>query len=196
MESLTAASRLRRLKLQTSYGLAMTWSKGYVAEETKAALAQTQRLAAQSDNVAERVKAHFARWVALFTGGELKSAPCGGRRVPPRGEIGGRRRPPLASAERALGLGSPLYQGRFAEARRHCREALSVYSPGLGGLRPASAWDRPLGFPPRPTSPSSPGPFGDHDWRARFNSRKRRREALASEHAPTIANAYLFKVYA
>ena len=64
----------QRLKLQTSYGQAMTWSKGFAAEETKAALAQTERLAAFSHNVAERMKAHYARWVALFTGGELESA--------------------------------------------------------------------------------------------------------------------------
>ena len=33
-----AASRERRLKLQTSYGLAVAWSKGFAAEETNAAL--------------------------------------------------------------------------------------------------------------------------------------------------------------
>ena len=61
----------QRLKLQTSYGQAMAWSKGFAAEETKAVLAQTQRLAAQSDNLAERMKAHYARWSALLTRGEL-----------------------------------------------------------------------------------------------------------------------------
>ena len=39
-----AASRERRLKLQTSYSQAMAWSKGYANEETKAVLAQTERL--------------------------------------------------------------------------------------------------------------------------------------------------------
>ena len=51
----------QRLKLQTSYGQAMAWLKGFAAEETKAVLAQTRGLAAQSDNVAERMKAHYAR---------------------------------------------------------------------------------------------------------------------------------------
>ena len=64
----------QRLKLQTSYGQAMAWSKGFAGEETKAALAQTERLAAVSDNVAERMKAHFARWAALFVGGEFEAA--------------------------------------------------------------------------------------------------------------------------
>ena len=47
--SANAAPTDQRLKLQTSYGQAMAWSKGFGAEETKAVLAQTQRLAAQSD---------------------------------------------------------------------------------------------------------------------------------------------------
>jgi hypothetical protein len=34
-----ATARQRRLKLQTDYGQAMMWSKGYVADETKAAFA-------------------------------------------------------------------------------------------------------------------------------------------------------------
>ena len=49
-----AASRQRRLKLQTSYGQAMIWSKGFGSEETKTAFLRAQELAAGVDNVAER----------------------------------------------------------------------------------------------------------------------------------------------
>ena len=51
-----AAQRQRRLKLQTSYGQALQWSKGYVAEETKAAFKRAQELAAGTDDDAERFK--------------------------------------------------------------------------------------------------------------------------------------------
>ena len=40
------ASRQRRLHLQISYGKAVMWSRGYAAEETKAAFARAQELAA------------------------------------------------------------------------------------------------------------------------------------------------------
>ena len=42
------ASRERRLKLQTDYGLAVAWSRGFAAEETKAAFARAQRASAGS----------------------------------------------------------------------------------------------------------------------------------------------------
>src|SRR5271156_5604048 len=87
-------------------------------------LARTFAPLTQSDNVAERVKAHFARWVALFTGGELKSAHGAAEGFLREAKLAGDA-PAVASAERALGLNC-LYQGRFAEARSHCREALSV----------------------------------------------------------------------
>ena len=37
------AARERRLKLQTAYGLAVAWSRGFAADETKAAFARAQR---------------------------------------------------------------------------------------------------------------------------------------------------------
>ena len=43
-----AASSSRRLKLQTDYGQAMMWSKGFAAEETKTAFARAAELAARS----------------------------------------------------------------------------------------------------------------------------------------------------
>jgi tetratricopeptide (TPR) repeat protein len=113
--------------LQTSYGQAIAWSKGFAAEETKAVLAQTLGLAALSDNVAERMKAHYARWVALFVGGELKSAHQAAEVFLREAKLAGDA-PAAGSAGRALGQ-TCLWQGRFAEAREHLREALRVYNP-------------------------------------------------------------------
>ena len=49
-----AAAADQRLKLQTSYGQAMLWSRGFGAEETKTAFLRAQELAAGIDNADER----------------------------------------------------------------------------------------------------------------------------------------------
>src|SRR5271155_1512183 len=53
------ASASQRLKLQTTYGQAVMWSKGYVAEETKAALARVEELATEIANVEAPLDAYF-----------------------------------------------------------------------------------------------------------------------------------------
>src|SRR5207344_894475 len=49
-----AAARRRRLKLQTDYGQAMMFSKGYGAEETQTAFAEALRLAGGAGDAAGR----------------------------------------------------------------------------------------------------------------------------------------------
>jgi tetratricopeptide (TPR) repeat protein len=56
------AQRQRRLHLQTAYGQAMLWSKGFAAEETKVALAHAAELAGKSDGFAERFAASHGQW--------------------------------------------------------------------------------------------------------------------------------------
>jgi hypothetical protein len=60
-----AAARERRLKLQTSYGQAVMWSKGYAAEETKAAFARARELTAGTENPAERFVAYFGKLIYI-----------------------------------------------------------------------------------------------------------------------------------
>jgi hypothetical protein len=64
------ASAAQRLKLQTNYGQAVMWSKGYVAEETRAAFARARELTAGTDNSAERFVIYFAQWVGSAARGE------------------------------------------------------------------------------------------------------------------------------
>jgi len=45
-------SRQRRLKLQTRYGQAVMWSKGFAADETRAAFARARELAAGAEKAA------------------------------------------------------------------------------------------------------------------------------------------------
>ena len=44
------AQRERRLRLQTAYGYAMMWAKGYAAEETRAAFARAVELGGRTDD--------------------------------------------------------------------------------------------------------------------------------------------------
>jgi hypothetical protein len=112
-----AAARQRRLKLQTSYGHAMIWSKGYAAEETKAAFARAREVTAGIKNPAERFVAYFAQWVGEWALArehaetflrEAESAGWATERV---------------VALRMLGL-TCLLQGDFIEAQSHLEEAL------------------------------------------------------------------------
>jgi predicted ATPase len=50
-----------RLKLQTSYGRAIAWSKGFAAEETKAVLAQTERQCRRTHEGALRAMGRLVR---------------------------------------------------------------------------------------------------------------------------------------
>ena len=68
------AQRQRRLHLQTAYGQAMMWSKGFAAEETRAAFARVDELAVNTGSNAERNAIYFARWVSSLVSGDLNSA--------------------------------------------------------------------------------------------------------------------------
>ena len=112
-----AARRAQRLKLQTGYGQAVMWSKGYAAEETKAAFARVGELATeigQRRGAARRLS--MARWVgslcAASSGrpGKRPRASCAKRERAVRLDGGGGR----ASHFRNDAL---LFQGDFAQAR-------------------------------------------------------------------------------
>ena len=69
-----ATASNQRLKLQANYSEAMMWSKGYAAEETKAAFARAAELARTTDDVPERFAALRGQFAAASTGGELRTA--------------------------------------------------------------------------------------------------------------------------
>ena len=184
-----AASRERRLKLQTSYSQAMAWSKGYANEETKAVLAQTERLAALSDNAAERIKTHHLRWTALFMGGELKSANEAAEGFLREAKLAGDS-PATANAERALGQ-TCLYRGRFVEAGEHLREALRVYNPGWeASVRRLHGTD--AGITAKANLAAVACYVGDATGAA-AQFEEASAEALASADPPTIAITYTFR---
>ena len=122
------ASRQRRLKLQTSYGQAMMWAKGYGAEETKAAFARARDFAANIGNFAGRSAANYGHWANSHMRGEFNLARETAE-IFLREAMNEGRMPEASTAQRMLGFTS-LFQGNFTESRAHLEEALRIYDPG------------------------------------------------------------------
>jgi predicted ATPase len=68
------AQRQRRLDLQTSYGQALMWTKGFVAEETEAAFARVSDLAGRTENAPARFVAYYGRCLRSIMRGEYRQA--------------------------------------------------------------------------------------------------------------------------
>jgi tetratricopeptide (TPR) repeat protein len=122
-----AAAASQRLKLQTSYGQAVLWSKGYVAEETKAAFARARELTAGTENPAERFAAYFAQWVGSNTRAEFALARETAETFRREAENEGRTTERVVGL-RMLGL-TCIFQGDFLAAQAHLEEALRIYDP-------------------------------------------------------------------
>jgi class 3 adenylate cyclase/tetratricopeptide (TPR) repeat protein len=123
-----AASLRRRLKLQTDYGQAIMWSKGFAAEETKAAFARAAELAAMTDDFSERFAASHGQWTLETVRGELRSA----RELAStslREAEDARRVVETGVAHRGLAL-IGYFSGNFLDAQTHCERALEACAPG------------------------------------------------------------------
>ena len=70
----TTTSPDQRLKLQTSYGHAMMFSRGFGPQETKAAFTRAHELAARTDSPAERFAAYTGVLVGAWMRGEIGAA--------------------------------------------------------------------------------------------------------------------------
>ena len=62
------------MKLQTDYGRALMWSKGFDAEETKVAFARLSEFEASAESAAARFVALDAQCLRYFTRGEYTEA--------------------------------------------------------------------------------------------------------------------------
>jgi predicted ATPase len=119
-----AASRQRRLKLQTSYGQAIMWSKGFGAAETSVAFSRASELAVGAE-AAERFPAYYGLWIGKLLRGELASAQETAEIFLREANTEGRKTE-AAVASRALGM-TCLWQGNFVEARAHLENSLKIY---------------------------------------------------------------------
>ena len=119
-----AAATSQRLKLQSEYGQAMMWAKGYAAEETKAALARAAELAGRTDDFSARFTALQGQYRAACTEGDLHSAREMASAFLREAEEAGRVWE-AGSANAMLGL-IAYWHGDFVEARTHCERALDA----------------------------------------------------------------------
>jgi hypothetical protein len=102
-------------------------SRGYGAEESKAAFIRARELAATIDNATERFTIYFGLWVGHTVRSELEFAREIAETFLREAERGAR------TTERGLGrrlLGvTCFFQGDFIEAQANLAEALSIYDP-------------------------------------------------------------------
>jgi predicted ATPase len=122
-----AVAPSQRVKLQTDYGQAVMYSKGFAAEETKAAFARATELAATTDDFSQRFAAAHGQWTFALVRGELKSAREMALPFLREAENEGCF-VEAGVARRGLALISYLL-GDFVEARAHCERALAACDP-------------------------------------------------------------------
>ena len=119
-----SAQRQRRLHLQTAYGQAMMWAKGFSDEEARAAFSRATELAAKTDNFADRFAAAHFQWILAFLRGELRSARDLGLSFLNEAEETDRV---VEAGVARRGLAMACYQAAdFPEARIHCERALET----------------------------------------------------------------------
>ena len=60
-----------RLKLQTSYGDAPSWAKGYAAPEQRRGISPCARTAENADDLGQRFAVNYGEWTVNVLRGEL-----------------------------------------------------------------------------------------------------------------------------
>jgi class 3 adenylate cyclase/predicted ATPase len=119
------ASASQRLRLQTSYGQALMYSRGLGSEESKTAFARAQQLGAGVDNARERFNVYYGLWAASLLRGELSLARETAESFLRDAENEGRMTE-AAVAHRNAGL-ARLFEGDFISAEANLVEALRIY---------------------------------------------------------------------
>jgi tetratricopeptide (TPR) repeat protein len=121
------AQRQRQLHLQTAYGQAMMWAKGFSAEETRAAFSRATELTAKTDGFADRFAAAHFQWTSAYLRGELRSARELELSFLKEAEDTGRI---VEAGVARRGLALACYQAAdFLEVRTHCERALEICDP-------------------------------------------------------------------
>jgi predicted ATPase len=185
----TIVSRRQRLHLQTSYGKAVMWSRGYAAEETKAAFARAEELATGVGNAADRFDVYYSQWAGCMVRGEPDLARATAESFIRDAKSDGTL-PDLAAAFRTAGRAC-LCQGNFSQARAYLEDALKICDP---------QWDSEARRRHGTDCEISATAYLAHDvWQLGEIERARQlidhaaSRAVESGHIPTLANAYAFK---
>jgi tetratricopeptide (TPR) repeat protein len=129
------AWRERRLRLESQYAEAVGWSKGFAAEETKAAFDRVANaLMTGSGADTEPTIAHMVRWSTTFMRGEIGPARQAAQNWLRAAEEA-RSLPKIAAANRNLGA-TLVVEGDLAEAKKYLEEAMKV-ADRAGNFDPA-----------------------------------------------------------
>jgi hypothetical protein len=184
-----AAARQRRLRLQTSYGQALSWAKGYAAPETAAAFDRARDLGASSNVFAERFATLYGQWSVSLLRADLTLAHQSTDAMLADAEREAAL-PEIAVGYRTAAL-TRFLQGAFEEAQRHAVEALRVYDP---------EWDRDTKLRTNHDTAAAATMYralsswvlGDADLGRKLVN-EASAHALDCNHVPTTATAGLFK---
>jgi predicted ATPase len=186
-----SASANQRLKLQTDLGKALMWSRGFGAEESKAAFIRARELAAAIDNPTERFTIYYGLWVGNTVRGELRFAREVAETFLREAEREARTTE-CGFGCRLLGH-TCLWQGDFIEAQSNLVEALSLYDPER---------DREARFRFGPdTGAVARGLLALTKWQlgevgpARALIEEAVAHAIETGHVPTLVNVYVFKAH-
>jgi hypothetical protein len=115
------------MKLQADYGQALMWSKGYAAEETRAAFGRAGELGARSKNSAERYAVYNAQWLRSFARGEIQEARKIAEVFLLEADAEGRG---VEAVRARVNLGATyLFQGELGLARSCLQRALADHAP-------------------------------------------------------------------
>jgi predicted ATPase len=123
----TTASSSQRLRLQTSLGQAMMYSRGFGSEESKTAFARARTLSAGAGDATERFDAYYGLFIGSLLRGELSLARETAESFLRDAENEGRMTE-AAVARRNVGA-ARLWQSDFIGAQTNLAEALRIYDP-------------------------------------------------------------------
>jgi class 3 adenylate cyclase/tetratricopeptide (TPR) repeat protein len=121
------AAESQRLKLQTSLGQTMMYSRGFASDESKTAFARARTLAAGVGDASERFDAYYELFVSSLTRGEVSLARETAESFLREAEHEVRMTE-AAAARRCVGA-ARLFQGDFIGAEAKLAEALRTYDP-------------------------------------------------------------------
>jgi predicted ATPase len=132
----TIAQRLRRRDLQTSYGQALLWAKGFAAEETMAAFARVGQFVVSDKDAAARIAVYDAQCLRSFMRGEYREAQVIAETLLREAD---ERGPEAGAARRIVGL-VRLYQGDLKAAQAILKRELTEFQLGAAGVAAAAGF--------------------------------------------------------
>ena len=133
-----AESRKRRFQLQAGYWSALAWARGNAADETQAAAARMDELAAKLNDHAARFALYPGQFYASLIGGQPRAARSIAETYLKEARDAGA---PLDVALASILLGEAhMTMGAFAVARSHLREAFELYDRAPDTEFPSIDW--------------------------------------------------------